>query len=191
MPLTRIDQPAQAGGSSGHNQGALPDQPLASKPQANPQAPVEVNPHKLAISAPPTPPQTSEYTIRAGDTMSSIAEQWFGDETMWALIAKDNPWVDPSRMQIGQKLRLPHKDAVLEPAPQPKPKAAPPAAVDKASYTVRSGDTLARIARDLYGDVAKWRAIFEANRKAIGSDPGDLKPGMKLTLPPGAKVKSN
>jgi LysM repeat protein len=135
-----------------------------------------------APSTPRTPPvQTVEYTVKAGDTMTSIAEAWFGDRTRWSLIARENPLDDPNRLRIGQKLRLPPKDAVAAPAP---PKPASPQTNDSTLYTVRSGDTLAKIAREVYGDVARWEAIYQANRATIGSDPGQLKPGMQLKLPP-------
>ena len=49
--------------------------------------------------------------------------------------------------------------------------------------TVQAGDTLIKIARKHYGSEARWEDIYEANKSAIGSDPADLKVGMKLTLP--------
>ncbi|MEO3850026.1 transglycosylase family protein [Streptomyces sp. B8F3] len=45
------------------------------------------------------------------------------------------------------------------------------------NYTVRSGDTLSRIA-DAHG--APWREIYEANRDVIGGDPDVILPGQRL-----------
>lgn len=50
-------------------------------------------------------------------------------------------------------------------------------------YTVQPGDTLSLIAKQLYGDVALWRVIFEANRNALGS-PAQVQPGQVLQIPP-------
>lgn len=47
---------------------------------------------------------------------------------------------------------------------------------------VQPGDTLSRIAAHLYGDPAKWRLIYEANRDMI-NDPNLLRAGMRLTVP--------
>ncbi|WP_329261369.1 hypothetical protein OG417_26155 [Actinoallomurus sp. NBC_01490] len=44
--------------------------------------------------------------------------------------------------------------------------------------------TLTGIAQDLYEDPSKWRDIYEANRAVIGDDPGGLRVGMRLALPP-------
>ncbi len=50
------------------------------------------------------------------------------------------------------------------------------------SHTVQSGDSLSRIAKDVYGDASRWEAIFEANRDQI-DDPDKIFPGQVLRLP--------
>jgi nucleoid-associated protein YgaU len=50
------------------------------------------------------------------------------------------------------------------------------------SYTVRSGDSLSKIAKEVYGDASKWRAIYEANRDTI-TNPDLIHPGDVLQLP--------
>lgn len=52
------------------------------------------------------------------------------------------------------------------------------------SYDVQSGDTLATIAQQFYGDPTQWQRIYDANKDAIGSDPDKLKLGTHLTIPP-------
>lgn len=47
-------------------------------------------------------------------------------------------------------------------------------------YTVREGDTLAKIAAAYYGQDDAWPRILDANP---GLDPADLKPGTVLTIP--------
>ncbi|MGI4833112.1 MAG: LysM peptidoglycan-binding domain-containing protein [Janthinobacterium lividum] len=51
------------------------------------------------------------------------------------------------------------------------------------TYTVASGDTLSKIARDHYGDGAKWHQLYEANKAIIGSNPDHIEVGQVLTLP--------
>lgn len=52
------------------------------------------------------------------------------------------------------------------------------------SYTVRSGDTLSRIATR--GSVSGgWKALYHANRRTIGVNPHLIHPGQRLTLPSG------
>lgn len=48
-----------------------------------------------------------------------------------------------------------------------------------ATYNVRSGDTLMKIAFEIYGDVFQWRKIYEMNRDQI-SDPNVLPQGLSL-----------
>ena len=51
------------------------------------------------------------------------------------------------------------------------------------TYTVVSGDTLSKIARNHYGDGAKWHQLYEANKATIGSNPDQIEVGQVLTLP--------
>lgn len=58
--------------------------------------------------------------------------------------------------------------------------AAAPAAAD--TYTVKSGDSLSKIAKHLYGDANSWHKIFDANRDKI-KNPDLIHPGQVLTIP--------
>jgi len=51
------------------------------------------------------------------------------------------------------------------------------------TYTIRSGDSLAAIAKRAYGDSNQYLAIFDANRSVIGSNPDLITVGMALQLP--------
>ncbi len=50
-------------------------------------------------------------------------------------------------------------------------------------YTVQSGDTLWKIADEVYGDGARYADIFAANRDLLES-PDHILPGQELELPP-------
>jgi nucleoid-associated protein YgaU len=56
------------------------------------------------------------------------------------------------------------------------------AATGSRSYTVQSGDSLSKIAKEMYGDASQWKKIHEANRDAI-PNPDLIRPGQQLTIP--------
>lgn len=49
-------------------------------------------------------------------------------------------------------------------------------------YTVKSGDSLSKIAKEFYGDAMKYPQIFEANKPML-SDPDKIYPGQTLRIP--------
>jgi uncharacterized protein YidB (DUF937 family) len=60
--------------------------------------------------------------------------------------------------------------------------AAPAAAAQGTTYTVASGDSLSKIAKQHYGDANQWQKIFDANRDQL-SNPDLIKPGQVLQIP--------
>jgi nucleoid-associated protein YgaU len=50
-------------------------------------------------------------------------------------------------------------------------------------YTVVSGDTLSKIAKEHYGDAGKYPTIFEANKPML-EHPDKIYPGQVLRIPP-------
>jgi nucleoid-associated protein YgaU len=50
------------------------------------------------------------------------------------------------------------------------------------TYTVKSGDTLSKIAKEMYGDAGKYPQIFEANKPML-KDPDKIYPGQVLRIP--------
>jgi LysM repeat protein len=85
----------------------------------------------------------------------------------------------------GKHLRPGSTAAAAAPAPAaPAPAAAAPVAPapsGNGSYTVRSGDTLAKIAR-AQGVDGGWRELWEANRSAV-ANPNMIRVGQKLAIP--------
>ena len=49
-------------------------------------------------------------------------------------------------------------------------------------YTVKSGDTLGKIAKEQYGNASKYTVIFEANKPML-KDPDHIYPGQTLRIP--------
>jgi LysM repeat protein len=52
-------------------------------------------------------------------------------------------------------------------------------------YTVKSGDTLSKIAKEFYGDAMKYGDIFQANTPML-ENPDLIYPGQVLRIPPQA-----
>jgi nucleoid-associated protein YgaU len=50
------------------------------------------------------------------------------------------------------------------------------------TYTVKSGDTLSKIAKEMLGDTNAYMDIFNANKHQL-SDPDKIKPGQVLKIP--------
>jgi len=59
--------------------------------------------------------------------------------------------------------------------------AAPGAAGGEHTYTVKPGDTLSKIAKEMLGDGNAYMEIFNANKDQL-SDPDKIKPGQVLKL---------
>ncbi len=120
------------------------------------------------------------YKVEAGDNMFKISEKVFGTDRYWQAIAQENPFVDPTRLRVGQELRLPAREDVVEPEPQDAVRAPANTVV----HTVKPTETLSSIASQYYGNNANWRLIYNYNRDVIGTNPDRLKVGMKLSIPP-------
>jgi nucleoid-associated protein YgaU len=66
---------------------------------------------------------------------------------------------------------------VTQPAPVEPPEPA------KQFYTVKKGDYLSKIAKEVYGNANKYNIIFEANKPML-KDPNLIYPGQVLVIPP-------
>ncbi len=90
-----------------------PQRPSLASPAASPSVAAST-----AGAATPTPtPATAEaaaetYEVQSGDTLLSIAQQYYGDTTQWRRIYdanKDTIGADPDKLKIGMKLTIPPK----------------------------------------------------------------------------------
>ena len=50
------------------------------------------------------------------------------------------------------------------------------------TYIVKPGDSLSKIAQEVYGNASEYNKIFEANRDKL-SDPDKIQPGQELVIP--------
>ena len=73
-------------------------------------------------------------------------------------------------------------DITVDPtAPTQQKQAAP--ATGGQTYTVQSGDSLSKIAKQFYGDANAYMDIFNANKDQL-NDPNKIFPGQQLVIPP-------
>ena len=103
--------------------------------------------------------------MRPGDTLSAIAAA-LGVRGGWRALYAANRRVigaDPDVIRPGTVLAVPGGQRPVR-------------------YTVAPGDTLSAIAAAL-GVRGGWPALYAANRRAIGHDPGLIRPGTVLAVP--------
>ncbi len=112
-------------------------------------------------SAPTPPPATTvKYTVKAGDTLYSIASK---HKTTVSAIASANNITNVNLISVGQVLNIPVKQA--------------PPPVVTVKYTVKAGDTLYSIAR-------KYNTTVSAIAKANGiTNVNSIRVGQVLTIP--------
>lgn len=112
-----------------------------------------------------TPPPSSPvtYTVRSGDTLSSIARRY---NTTVAQLASLNNISNPNLIRVGQVLTIPGSSGGSTSPPPSSP----------VTYIVRSGDTLYSIARRYNTTVARLASVNNL------SNPNLIRVGQVLTI---------
>ena len=133
--------------------GGVDEQPTApAQPTAPTQPTAPAQPEQP--EQPAAPVAAGSYTVKKGDTYGTIALNNYGTYGVWSELYKANKGV---KLTEGATLVLPEtlgKVARIN---------APAAASGETLYTVKAGDTLGAIAKATYGDVMKYKTIFERN----------------------------
>jgi LysM repeat protein len=148
---------------------------LAPAVETNP--PVPLPPVAIPTPTPAAPGAATEYVVVKGDTFSGIAKKF---NVSVKAIEAANPGVVPTKLQVGQKLTVPAAAGGAT-VPAPAEMISPGAMGGQEIYTVKSGDTLTKIART-YGTTVK--AIESANNLTTAQ----IKVGQKLKIPPKAET---
>lgn len=172
-------------------------------PESQPQAPVVAEPAPVEPSDPEPAtlaPRFAEYRIRNGDTAESISRRYFGTAAHAGAIARANPLMDIATLEPGRLIKIPLEPGNIQGVPVRVIHEAPPDSSQEESevvkrgdksedptqglteYTVRPGDSLAKISRRLFGSERHVDAIFEANRDRLTAKE-DLQPGQVLRIP--------
>jgi LysM repeat protein len=139
-------------------------------------APVVNTPPPVATPPPPPVAEMQEYTIVKNDRLGTIASN---NHTSVKAIMDANPGIDPKKLKVGQKIKIPAP--ISSQSTSVSPTAAPMAADTGASggaitYKVKSGDNLTTIAKHYHVSI---KAIQSANNLSTTS----IKVGQVLKIP--------
>jgi len=154
-----------------------------------------------------TTSEQKKYTVKQGDSVSSIARDQLGSMDYKDAIVSLNGLKNPNAIEVGQVLMLPEVGEETSPSVTPSPspvqkevqkKIEPTVQLTKGgnlngagtgtkrvtvsgtSYKVQKGDTLMSIAEKAYGDKSMYTAIMKANGLR---NPNRIEAGMTLKLP--------
>lgn len=138
------------------------------------------------------PPQFREYRVLAGDTLAAISNREFGTAKHADAIAQANQLMSPAHLKAGRIIRIPVDPTNIQGVavvldeqgtPQRVPTTTPSLPV--AEYVVRKGDSLASIARRVYGSEAHVQKLIDANKQTL-QDPANIRPGQTILVPQAA-----
>jgi len=132
----------------------------------------------------PVPAWPREHRVRAGETLSDIAQAYYGKASLHRLIEAANPGLRAETLQIGQLLVLPAPPETGERAPASAEAPAARAAKGPGGrlHVVEPGDSLWKIAVEYYGKGHLKSLIVEANPE-LGGEDAVLRIGQKLRVP--------
>lgn len=149
------------------------------------------------------------YTVKTGDTLYSIAQNYYGNGFLYPTIVEENK-LSNENIEAGQKITIPKiEDQTAEASPTPAPTeqtllgsqpeesnetpVTPEAATGGAenqtiwgerisgdTYTVQADDWLSKIAGRAYGDVMQYQRIAQANNI---QNPDVIEVGTVLKIP--------
>jgi nucleoid-associated protein YgaU len=104
-----------------------------------------------------------KYQVVSGDTLSALALRFYGDATLYPVIAIHNKLADPDHILVGQELEIPYVTF---------------------RHRVSAGDTTSTLAQHYYVDTSMKTVIEVANH----AGQRDLVPGQLLLIPDLANV---
>lgn len=126
------------------------------------------------------------HVLQPDESLSSLADKYYGDYRKFHLIAEFNEIEDATRVRVGQEIKVP----VLEGVPiiaEPeqilteggKPAQLPEGVITVKGYavhTIQPGDTLSKLAKEYYGDyqhyelIAKFNGIEDVTGVRVGQE---------------------
>lgn len=177
---------------------------------ANAETPRGTTPVPPPTGASPTPPVSTpgnvvvltRHTVKRGDTLYSLAKQYYGKTAEWKRIQDANLAMVGTQAQLKDNMTLvipaiPGQTPAQSPAGSPGTTGTPgasgtnrtadagnttPSSPSRGTIRVQAGDTLANLAARHLGSRDRWLDLVEANKERLRTAK-DLKPGMELRLP--------
>ncbi len=161
--------------------------PTGTSPTSSPSA----SERRAGAAADSSSAAVDTHRVQPGDTLSSLAQTYYGDSKYAKVLADANPELgNPNALRLGTAIKVPALPAdvnarVAGPSRTDKPATDAPtrAPNGKRYYTVKSGDSFYNIAKAQLGNAARWKELLSLNSALVHGDPTSLQPGQKLVLP--------
>lgn len=153
-------------------------EPTPEPQPENPPTPVppvqSPAPQPVAVIA----PEFTEHTVAEGETLASISKKYYGTEARADAISRANPLANLNPLKVGRVIRIPRDPDNIQGVPvQPAPS-------DGArEYVVKKGDSLSKIAAEVYGDSSLAHVLYQANKDQM-PDEHTVRIGQRLRIPP-------
>lgn len=131
------------------------------------------------------------HTVKSGETISSLADKYYGDYRKFHIIARYNEIVDATRLKVGQQIKVPVikgmpiiadiQDIRTEGGAPTNLMSEDVVVVKRyVLHVVKPGESLSQIAGVYYGDFKKYNVIAEFNGLASATA---ISVGQELKVP--------
>jgi len=138
--------------------------------------------------------QVSRYivhTLQPDETISTLAEKYYGDYRKFHLIAEYNELEDATKVTVGQEIKIPVIEgmpiiadrAAIQTDSGESPESMPGEIITVKGYithTVQPEETLSKLAQMYYGDLKKYDVIVKFNNLEDGAP---VRVGQELKIP--------
>ncbi len=131
------------------------------------------------------------HTIKSGETISSLADKYYGDYRKFHIIAKYNEIEDATRLAVGQSIKVPVIKGmpIVAGAHDIRTEGGQPASLTGEDvvvvqryvrHVVKPGDSLSKLAGKYYGDIKRYDVIVDFNGLASATA---ITVGQELKIP--------
>ena len=131
------------------------------------------------------------HTLQADETISTLAERYYGDYRKFHLIAEYNELEDATKVTVGQEIKIPviagtpiiADPATIQTDTGEVPEALPGEVITVKRYiihTVRPNESLSKLAMMYYGDYGKFDLIAKFNSIEDGTS---VRVGQEIKIP--------
>jgi nucleoid-associated protein YgaU len=124
------------------------------------------------------------HKVLDGESLWTIAEDYYKDGTKFKAIEEANKDTvgGGKLLKVGMTIVIPELSS-SSPSARATPAGSKESVAGPGEYKVKSGDSLATIARDQLGGEGHWELIAKANEDTLAGRPDRLKVGMILRIP--------
>lgn len=164
---------------SGHKQQTTPAANPNTTQQAAPAAPQQATPRAPVHSSEPNPQVIANALLNRVNSLGlgidGLSIHYEGNTDTATIKGKAKTQADREKAilaagNVDHVAKVDDQMTVQASAPESK------------FYTVKSGDNLSKISKEVYGDMDQYQKIFEANQPLLSS-PDKIYPGQVLRIP--------